>query len=373
MLKNVTHLLVIILIVNSRMSYCAVDQILTSNFFQNPAELSTVNSSQVIGGNVFITPILNFSGVTPLGSGQVQSKVSDNLPYLLIDKRLSDKFVIGINATPGEYGHLNWPIGSIVDTASTKTEILYYRFIVQSSYQISSDLSLGIGLGDEYEKTAEIDFVIPEMGNQINKVSGNNFIADVGLYYKIDNQNHLTIAAYSPINNFGFGTSTLGTVSVNNFSLNIVAAPVAYIGLQHIFNEKWYAEGKIYWSGWSIEKSVIFINTTTGSFSTPTNWYDVWSFQGVSRYAVTENFALLGGLIYETNPVPTFNNQIGYPLAASGAISAGLDIKLHKNLSSQIMYGYGAFIPNAVISNTTGNGTISASFQSLVVQLTYKT
>lgn len=354
------------------MGYCAVDQILTSNFFPNPAELSLVNNFQMIGGDVFIVPTLDFSGSTSLGTGKVQSRVRDNLPYLLVSKRLSEKFVVGMNATPGEYGHLNWPLGSFVETASTKTKLLYYRFIMQSSYQILDGLSLGVGLGDEYAKTAEINFVIAGVGNQINKISGNNFIADAGLYYKINAQNHVTIAAYTPINSFGSGISALGATTVNNFSLNITDAPVAYIGLQHIFNEKWYGEGKIYWSGWSIEKNVVFINTTTGSFSTPANWRDVWSFQAVSRYAIRENFAILGGLIYETDPVPVVNNQIGYPLAASGAISLGIDLQLHKDISAQIMYGYGAFIPDAIINNSTGNGLVSANFQSLIIQCSYK-
>lgn len=365
-------LLFAILIMNESVSHSAVDQILSNIFFQNPAELAITKQIQLLGGNVFITPALKFSGVTPLGAGKVKSKVGDNLPYLLANQRITDKFVIGVNATPSAYGHINWPIGSIVETASTTTKLLYYRFGMQFGYQILEDLAVGAGINVEYEKTAELDFVIPGMGNQINKISGENFVGDVGLYYRINHKNYLTAAVYSPINTFGKGTSHLGSTVVNDFELNITDAAVAYVGLQHTFSSKWDLTGKIYWSGWSIEKNITFINTTTRSFSAPAMWHDVWSFQLTTRYATTDKLALLGSVIYETNPVPLATNAIGYPLAASGGVAAGVDIALFKNFSTQIIYGYGAFIPDAIIANAKGTGTVAANFQSVLVQFVYK-
>lgn len=90
-----------------------------------------------------------------------------------------------------------------------------------------------------------------------------------------------------------------------------------YVGLQHLLNDKWSLGEKIYWSGWSIQKNLYFKNTATRSFIVPTNWKDVWSYQITTRYAITEKMALLGSVIYETNPNPTPTNSIGYPLAAS--------------------------------------------------------
>ena len=115
-----------------------------------------------------------------------------------------------------------------------------------------------------------------------------------------------------------------------------------------------------------------FINSATGSFSTPANWGDAWSFQISARYTLTEKLGVLGSGIYETNPVPIATNQIGYPVSSAGALSIGLDFLLIKDLSAQFMYSYGAFLPNAVISNTTGNGVVSANTQSYAVQLAYK-
>lgn len=350
-----------------------MDQILNDNFYQNPAELNTVNEMEIIAGNVFINPTFKFEGVSYGTNGAANSKVTDYLPYLLTAYRFTDRLVAGINITPSGYGHLDWSIGSIVSNATTLTDLLYYRFGVQSSYQFTDSLALGLGFNFEDNAQYQLNFVIPGQGNQINTITGLNYTGDLGLYYKIDSKNYLTIAGYTQVNTYGYGHSSVGTTTVNNLSLNITEAPVIYAGLEHFVNDKWFLEGKVYWSGWSIQKNIDFTNTTTGTYSVPTNWRDVWSFQLQTRYVMSEKSALLVSIIYETNPVPLATNAIGYPLAASGAISAGVDIVLQKQLSMQVLYSYGAFLPDSPINNTNSIGTINAYFQAGVLQFIYKT
>jgi len=352
--------------------YGAVDQILNDNFYQNPAELSVINKLQLIAGNVAINPSFKYSGMSYGETGTATSNVTNYLPYLLSAYRCTDKLVLGFNITPSGYGHLDWPEDSFVSQATTQTELLYYRFGLQSSYQFTEKLALGLGFNFEDNAHYQLNFIIPGQGNQVNSVSGLNYTGDLGLYYKIDSRNYLTIAGYTQINTYGSGTSSIGPVVSNNLSLNITGAAVIYAGLEHFVNDSWFLEGKVYWSGWSIQKNIDFTNTTTGSYAVPTNWRDVWSFQLNTRYAATEKVAILASIIYETNPVPLSTNAIGYPLAASGSISGGLDIAIQKELSAQILYSYGAFLPNSPIDNTNSLGTITANFQAAVLQFIYK-
>ena len=352
--------------------YASVDQILNDNFFQNPAKLNTIKKMQVIAGNVFINPEFTFQGTALGETGSTKSNVRDYLPYVLGAARVCDRGVVGVNITPSGYGHLDWPMDSIVSPASTVTKVLYYRFGVQSSYQLTDALAVGAGFNVEDNGQYQLNFVIPGRGNQINSVSGVNYIGDLGFYYKINSRNYLTLAGYSQVDTYGSGHSSLGSYTVNDLSLNITEAPVIYVGIEHWVNDAWFLEGKIYWSGWSIQQNIDFTNTSTGTYSLPTNWRDVWSFQLVTRYAASDKFALLGGLIYETNPVPLATNAIGYPLAASGAISGGVDIALRQALSMQVMYSYGAFLPNAQIDYLSATGTINARFQAAVLQFVYK-
>ncbi len=332
-------------------TFSAVDQSLNDLFYQNPAELTLINQVQWVAGDLFVEPKLTFTGSAPGGVGSATSKVNNNLPYLLGSYRLSKRFVLGINITPTGYGHTEWPIDSIVSTVSTKTNVLYYRSGIQFGYQLTDKLSVGAGLNLEIIHLEEVDFLIPNLGNQVNKASGYNYTLDIGLFYKINPRHSITAAAYTPVNMVGSGTSTLNTTVSRSYHLGVTEASVVYIGLQHVLSDRWSMVEKIYWSGWSIQKNLHFENTTTGSFIVPTNWIDVWSYQMATRYATTERIALLGSVIYETNPNPTVTNSIGYPLAASTFISVGLDINLVKKLSTQLLYGYGMFTPKAKINN----------------------
>ena len=353
--------------------FCAVDQILNDNFYQNPAELNVVNIFQVIAGTVFINPVFEFNGISYGVNGNAKSKVTDYLPYVLGAFRLNDRLVLGFNATPSGYGHLEWPVDSIVSQAGTVTDVRYYRYAFQASYQINENLALGMGFNIEDNAKYQLNFVVPGQGNQINSITGLNYTGDFGLYYKIDSKNYLTMAGYTQVNTYGHGSSNIGSIVNTNLSFNITEAPIVYVGLEHFMNDKWFMEGKVYWSGWTIQKNIDFVNTTTGSYSVPTNWRDVWSFQLTTRYTLIDKVALLGSIIYETNPVPLATNAIGYPLAASGSLSGGVDIALRKDLSIQVIYGYGAFLPNSPINNANSVGTINAHFQAGVLQLIYKT
>jgi long-chain fatty acid transport protein len=353
-------------------AYAGVDQILNNTFFQNPAELSLINKLQLTAGNVFISPTVKFNGVSSGKTGSAMSKVNDYLPYLLTAFRMNDKFVLGVNVTPSAYGHIDWPLDSIVAYESTVTKALYYRAGTQASYQFTEQLAMGMGLNWEYNKLFELDFVIPNQGNQINKISGSNFSADIGLFYKINPNNTLTAAYYTPVNTMGHGTSSLNTTTVNNFSMTISEASVAYVGLQQQLNEKWLIEEVLYWSGWGLQKTLSLANTATGSRNSPTNWRDVWSLQALTHYSATDKVGVLAGITYETNAAPVATNALGYPLAPTLSLSAGVDLSLQKQLSTQLVYGYGVFIPDAQINSLKSVGLVSANTQALVLQLTYQ-
>lgn len=353
-------------------AFAAVGQILNGNFFQNPAELSVIDRAKVIAGSVFISPTLTFDGTYNGNTGTAVSKAADALPYLLADYRLTDKFVAGINLTPSTYGHIAWPEDSIVSEGGTTTKLIYYRLGAQFSYQLMNKLSLGAGVNLEYNRNAELDFAIPNRGTQYNKARDYNTVADIGLFYKINTKNFITAAAFSGVDTFSPGTSTLGTASTNNYAFLLLDAPVAYIGAQHLLNDKWFLEEKIYWSGWSLVKNVVFSNTVTGTYVFPVDWKDILSYQVSTRYAVVEKVAVLGSILYDENAVDLSANQIGYPVSSSLSVSGGLDFTLNKTLSAQLVYTYGTFAPKAIIANASGQGTVDANIQIGTIQFVYK-
>jgi len=210
-------------------TFAAVYQILNDYFYPNPAELTVVNDTELVLGNVYAVPSFEFNGETSSGQGTANSKANNSLPYILTAHRFTDKFVLGFNVTPSGYGHIDWPEDSIVANLSTQTEILYYQLGLQSGYQFNDKLSIGVGFNVEYNKFAELNYTVPSLGNQVNKIkNGINYVGDVGVYYKINSHNYLSSAIYTQVSTYGNGFSTLGPLVSNDFSLNILQALIAY-------------------------------------------------------------------------------------------------------------------------------------------------
>ena len=65
--------------------------------------------------------------------------------------------------------------------------------------------------------------------------------------------------------------------------------------------------------------------------------------------------------------MPLATNAIGYPLTATGTLSGGVDFALRKDLSIQVIYSYGEFLPNSPVDYATSLGTIDAHFQAGVL------
>lgn len=353
--------------------YAAVTQILNDNFYPNPAELQSIKQSKIILGSIFINPYVHYTGTANDSYGETESDVRDSLPYLLVGYRLNEQWTLGFNAIPTSYAHISWSKPSFIAEQSTETKELYYRFGIQSGYRYNEKLSLGAGFNVEDNTNYCINFVVPGQGNQENCIHDVNYTGNVGLYYKLNDKNFISLSANSQVNTYGHGSSVTDSSINNQLSFNITQAPVLYIGGEHFVTEQWYIEEKIYWSGWSIQKNLNFTNTTTGSYIVPTNLKDVWSFQITTRYALKPYLALLASAIYETNSVPLATNAIGYPLAASDAFSGGLDISYSKDLSFQCVYTYGSFTPNSPIDNATNKGIVNAHINATTLQMTYKT
>ena len=363
---------IVLLSIGLNTSYAAVDEILNDYYFQNPAELSTIHESQWILGNQYISPEFEFKGISSGQMGTAISNPHDSLPYTLASYRFSDRWVLGLNIVPSGYGHFEWPADSIVAYDSTKTFLLYYKAIIQSSYQVSNNLALGLGLNIEYNYRLQLNFLVPNQGQQSNWITGTNVFPDVGLFYKINAHHFLTAAFYAPLNTNGYGISYTNSMRNTNYSSNFRDAAVVFIGLQQKPNESWFFEEKVYWSGWSIQKGINFTNTTTGTYIRSADWKDIFSFQLNTRFATTEKVAILAGGLYDTKPINSATNQVGYPLAPTVSLSVGLDLALLSELSLQVNYLYSTFIPLARINAGNSNGTVSANIQGAVLQLTFK-
>lgn len=362
----------ILLICCASKIFASGGQLLNSTFFPNPAAISSINNFEFIGGNLFFVPTLSFTGTSYGKVGSAQSSVYDPIPYLYVHYRLTDKWVIGINMLPSVYGDLLWPADSIVSTASVITNVLYYRSGILASYQITPDLSFGMGINLE-RNYLEVAFMDPLLGFERNKSAGYHYVSDFGLKYRINSKDSVSIAYYTPVHYYSRGVSRASNIANYNYATLNANAAVSFVNFNHIVNELWNLKSTIYFSKWNIKKRSVFYNTVSGSEVLPTYWRNVWSFLFASQHILSDKISFAWDVLYETNPVSKFSyNYVGFPLASALNFSANFEFNVYKNIFVKVIGSYGTFAPNARINNANNYGVMSANIYTGALEGTYK-
>lgn len=347
-------------------------QLLNSTFYPNPAEVSKIKTFEFIGGNLFFLPNLSYTGTSYGKTGSAKSSVYDPIPYMYVNYRLSDKWVVGVNMLPSVYGDLRWPADSIVANASVITNVLYYRSGVLTSYQITPDLALGIGFNLE-RNYLEVAFMDPYLGFERNKSAGYHFVTDVGITYKFTSKDRISFAYYTPVRYYARGVSRAGTLVNYNYATTNTDAAVSFVNLNHIVNEWWNVSSAVYFSKWDIKRRIVFYNSVSGDAILPAHWRNVWSFLLINQYIISDKTSFTWQVLYETNPANRASyNYVGFPLSSALGFSANFEFKIYKDFYVKVIGSYSTFAPNARINNSHNNGSISANIYTGALEGAYR-
>jgi len=348
--------------------FAAGGQLLNSTFFPNPSEIAKINKFELISGNLFFVPTLTFNGSSHGKTGSAYSSVYDPIPYLYTNYRIDDKWVVGLNMIPSVYGDLSWPVDSVVSNGAIMSDVLFYRSGVLTSYQITQDLALGIGINIE-RLFSQITFIDKTVGFQRSKSSGYDYVTDFGLNYKLTSKDLISLAYYTPIYKFVRGLSNASGIKNYNFTALRVDASVLFMDYQHTVNDYWKLKGAVYFSKWSVVKKIILYNNVSGDIILPAYWKNVWTFLLTSKHNITDKSIFTWQLFYETNPASSARyNYVGFPLSSALSFSAGCEYNFYKNFYVNIIGSYGTFAPNARINNASSYGTIAANLYTGVLE-----
>lgn len=374
--KNYQRLFGIFLLVffscwNSEL-FAAGGQLLNSTFFPNPADTAEIKTFEFIGGNLFFVPTLKFTGTAHRKKGSAESKVYDPIPYMYLNYRFTDKWVVGVNMLPSVYGDILWPEDSIVAKSSINTNVLFYRVGILTSYNITSDLVLGVGFNIE-RLASQLSFISDDLGYVRNKTSGYDSVTDFGFSYKLNSQNKISLAYYTPIRSVVPGVSNAGKITNYNYSSLRIDAAVTFLNLEHFVNDYWVIYTGIYFSKWSAYKYFAFYNTVIGDIILPAHWKNVWTFLLTSKHKMSDKTSVKLQFLYETNPVFSAHyNYTGFPLSAALGFTGGVEYNFYKNFYVNIIASYGLFAPDARINNLESYGNISANIYTGILECSWK-
>lgn len=320
--------------------------------YENPAELQRVKNNEIDIGVDYINSGLKFKGSTVSeGSGTAKSHRSLYMPYLQYAYRNNERVVLAVSITNPELANLNWGTNSIVRHTSTKTFVYQTKIGPRISCQCTENLAVGVGLDVNFGWIGDqLNFFVDGFGNVKNKFRYVFIGYNVGLLYTINPCTFFSAAYYSGKNAKAHGYSQAENGAKNNhFKINPPTPWFVYAKFIRNFNEKFSGYFRVIYSGFSISKQLDLRNTVIGDLVFPTHWKNTWAFEVDGKYAINENWELLGILEYDTNFARRKFNSVAYPGSNVGVAGVGIAHKICEGLRGSLAYGHSIFIPNAKI------------------------
>jgi long-chain fatty acid transport protein len=304
-----------------------------STIYYNPAGLTRLNGTQVIGGVHIIMPSAKFhnEGSTHVTGSLLRGGDGGNagetvpIPNLYFSARLTDQTAIGLG--------INVPFGLETEYDSDwvgryhaiKSDLKTVNINPSIALKLTDGLSAGAGLNAQYAKatlTNAIDFGsflgMPQGADGSVKLSGDSwgFGFNFGLLYEFSPQTRAGIAYRSKVKQKLTGDAefsgvpapiALGSPAFKNCAISaaIDLPATASASIVHQFSTQWTVMADITWTQWSSfdELRIKFSNPAQPDAVVTTNWRDTYRYSIGAQFAPDNRWTFKTGLAYDQTPI----------------------------------------------------------------------
>lgn len=361
----------------------------TSTIFFNPAGMTYIQGTQIVGAIHLIKPNAEFNdnGLSTTGIGKPKNGDGGDagdlafIPNFYYKRDLTDtlKFGLGVNAPFGlktEYDK-NW-IGRF---QAVKSEVKTININPAIAFKVNEQLSLGAGISAmwaEAELTNAVNF--GGAGEGFAKIKGDDWgfgfnfgaiyqaTADtrIGLAYRSKIEQHLDgdvkFARPSSIPNAGAardGNVTADVTLPENFSVS---------AFSHL-NSSWDLMGDVTWTRWSQFKKLAVIRSDGATLGTPTieNWSNTLRYSIGANYHYSDAITFRSGLAYDQEAISNEFRTARIPGNDRKWLSLGASWQVNPKGKLDIGYAH-LFISDASINRDEGlaKGKLIGSYDGSV-------
>ncbi len=328
-----------------------------SAVYFNPAGITQLTGTHVMGGVTLIVPKSTFRGPSPsITEWELEKQIFNPINFY-VTHQVSEKFHLGFSVN-NPYGlGTKWPSDWVGKYMAVETEIRTFYFNAVAAYQVSKEFSLGFGFTYAYG-----DVLISRMQNlspfnaeaEISlEGTGSGAGFNIGMLFK-PSENFSIGAAYKSRVHFKFegdATATApkqfsGLLPTGSIEAPLTAPDILSFGIGVNANENLTFSADFQYTMWSTyDKLEItfkdFIDSETGKplVSTSVRDYDN-SYIGRfgAEYVANDMLTLRAGILYDKNPVKDERVDPTLPDADRLGFNAGVGIKLADNLSLDLAY-----------------------------------
>jgi long-chain fatty acid transport protein len=353
-----------------------------STVYFNPAGMTYIQGTQVVGAVHFIKPSAEFTNNgSTLGLGVGNGGDAGDLAYVpnlyfVTDMTPSVKFGIGLNSPFGlktQYDS-TW-IGRF---QAIKSSLETININPSVAYKINDQLSVGAGVSAmwiqaELSKQASASSVVTIKGDDVDV--GYNF----GAIYQITPDTRFGIAYRSKMNErlegqasftgalaFASGPVTAKVILPDNFSASIFSK----------LDDKWDLMGDITWTQWSRFKTLNIIRDPSGAplSVNPENWHNTLRYSLGASYHFNDDLKLRAGLAYDEEAIDDQFRTARIPGNDRKWLSLGASYQV--STAGKVDVGYAhLFISDAPINHIESGppaSTLKGSFAGDVNMLSFQ-
>ncbi|CZF81453.1 MULTISPECIES: outer membrane protein transport protein [Grimontia] len=357
---------------------------------RNPAAMTMFDAAQVSGGLSFIQPDVDakvsdasLNGTT-LGADEHSDVAPDALvPNFHYVRPLNDKMAVGFSTFSNFGLSTEYPTDSPAGAIGGQTELLTVDFNANLAYEVSDQLSLGVGLNAVYAD-AELKrqkgilssgFVLGGSAtDEISYLAGDGwgFGWNAGALWQFNENNRVGASYRSKVDitleGDYRGTSATGTVA-GELELNL--PDIFEFSGFHKLGEQWavhYSAMRIGWSSFqelrATSSQCLSLSGQGVCLQKDEKWENTWRYSLGATYYLNDKWELRAGYAKDESPVPDAHRTLSIPDTERDWYSLGATYYATDNLSIDAGFAYlsGDDVNGTESENLPGGAVASYDF-----------
>jgi len=347
--------------------------------FTNPAGMSRLEKSQVLGGLQALYGDVKFSpnsATTVTGSdGGVAVGWVPGGSFFIVHK-LDPDWSIGFGSL-SYFGLSQKYDGDWVGRYYVqKSTLLGMTLTPAVSYRVNNWLYLGAGLNLMYgildDQVAVNNVTGPDgvlnysdnrwgyganLGVLVEPWTGTRF----GLTYLSEVK--LDFSAVPQFSGLGPGLALVlrdSGLLTGSMDLGMTVPQMVMFSAYHELNEKWAIMGNLGWQNWSrFGKVDVQINSSNpASLTVNSNYNDTWHVALRAQYRYSPKWMFSGGIAYDSSAVDDANRSVTVPMGQTWGFGLGAQYAINPNLTLGAAYEF-AWLGNMPVNQVRGTGALA--------------
>ena len=366
-----------------------------SAVFFNPAGITQLSGTHFMIGSTLIAPQASFRGVYPSVTEYKMVNQTFYPSHFYVTHKFTDKISAGLSFnTPYGLG-TKWNQDWVGKYLAIQTDLMTFQLSPVIAYKLTDNLSISAGFEYHFanvkitQKNAQTPFAgdaFVTLDGKDNSAFGYNF----SVFYK-PNENLSFGAAFHSQVSYSFKGTATTTGAKQLIDANILPEGDVTAKLKTPVNITVGAAYKVLpqlslsfdyqYVGWSSYDTLKadFSNPAYTDINSPRMYDNSYILRFGAQYDVNNSLSVLGGILFDKNPVkPEYVNP-SLPDADRLGLSIGVDYKLMKNLGVNVAYlfirGKQLTVDNSKENYTSGiapfNGTYNTSANLVSISLSY--